>query len=364
MGVKAQQTIHLNGVEDIKTTADVAKTAADNAASAASAAQSAADVAQSTADTAKSTAEATSQHFWTDDDGAHVTTTEQGETVTGGNTLITDEGMEVRDGNTTLASFKKDGTVIGASNPQKIRITDKAFEADSSDGKNAARISSDLGIEQITETETLRAPKTGTLVLSFAPVAGSSITVSVPGGSVTFTQGTADTKVVMSTFGSRTIVYDGDKTFTGITFAKFTYTSSQPNGRVLSLADGAVSAKWSGNFYARKIDTTDVAISGERLTDLFSGKISIGVTSTGALSISAGGNTGDTAIDVDYKDGFSARCIVGWNLSGTGASNCMITKLYIHQTDQQIHYYIKNTGSSKATPTLKAYVLYTESHYF
>lgn len=342
--------------------AKAAQSTADTAKADAKTAQTAAEVAQSAADTAKSTAEATSQHFWTDDEGAHVTTTEQGETVTGGNTVITDEGMEVRDGDKTLASFKKDGAVIGANNAQKIRITDKAFEAVSADGEIAARISSEYGTEQITETETLSDSKAATLVLSFAPVAGSAITVRIPGASsVTFTQGTAETKDVMSAFGSRTIAYDGDKTFTGITLAKFTYTSSQPNGKVLSLADGAIFAKWNGDFYAREIDTKGVTISGKSLDDLFSGKISIGTTSTGALSISAGGNTGDTAIDVDYKDGFSARCIVGWNLSGTGASNCMISKLFIHQTDQQIHYYIKNAGSAKATPKLKVYVLYTNT---
>ena len=347
-----------------QTAAEAADGKAAAAQSTASKAQTAAEAAQSTADTAKSTAEATAQHFWTNDEGAHITKTPQGEPISGGSTLITGEGMEVRDGNTPLASFKKDGAVIGENNTQKIRITDKAFEAANADGKIAAKISSEYGGKEITETEELHdLSGADTLVLSFSPVAGSAITVDVFGSSaaLTFTQGTAETKVVMSTFGSRTIVYDGDKTFTGGSHAKFTYTSSQPNGKVLSLADDAIFAKWNGDFYAREIDTKGVAINGQSLSDLFSGKISIGTTSTGALSISAGGNTGDMAIDI-YKDGFSARCIVGWNLSGTGASNCMISKLYIHQTDQQIHYYIKNTGSAKATPKLNAYVLYTKAN--
>lgn len=336
MSVKAQVQVEITSVKDIK---------------------DAAEAAQSVADIAKSTAEATSQHFWTDDEGAHITTTEQGETVTGGNTLITAEGTEVRDGDKTLASFKKGGAVIGANNTQKIRITDKDFEAANADGKIAAKISSEYGTEQITETEILSVSEAGTLVLSFAPVAGSAITVNGSGYSVTFTQGTAETKVV---FGSYPIAYDGDKTFTGMSRAKFTYISSQPNGKVLSLADGAVSAKWNGDFYARKIDTKGVTISGESLADLFSGVISVGYEDK-SLNIAAGGNTGESTINLS-KDGYNARCICGWNMSGTGASNCTISKLFINQTDQQLHYYVKNTGSSKATPTIRIYILYTKNN--
>ena len=345
-----------------QSTADDAKSNAAAAQSTASKAQTAAEAAQSTADTAKSTAEATAQHFWTDDDGAHVTTTEQGQTIAGGNTLITGEGLEVRDGNTPLASFKKDGTVIGANNTQKIGITDKAFEAANAEGKIAARISSEYGTEVITETEILSDPSmTGTLVLSFAPVAGSAITVSDNGYSITFTHGTAETKTMTNESGTYPITYDGDRTFTGAFYAKFTYRSSQPNGKVLSLADGAISAKWNGNFYARKVYSRDFSMRGQSLTDLFSGTISIGTTSTGALSISAGGNTGESTINLS-KSGYSALCICGWNMSGTGSSNCVIPKLFINQTGQQIHYYVKNTGSSKATPTLRIYVLYTKNN--
>lgn len=341
MSVKAQVQVEITSVKDIK---------------------DAAEAAQSVADIAKSTAEATSQHFWTDDEGAHITTTEQGETVTGGNTLITAEGTEVRDGDKTLASFKKGGAVIGANNTQKIRVTDKAFEAANADGKIAAKISSEYGTEPITETESISVSEAGTLVLSFAPVAGSAITVnvggpSVTGGSLTFTQGTAETKVV---FGSNPIAYDGDKTFRGMSRAKFTYISSQPNGKVLSLADGAVSAKWNGDFYARKIDTKGVTISGESLADLFSGVISVGYEDK-SLNIAAGGNTGESTINLS-KDGYNARCICGWDMSGTGASNCTISKLFINQTDQQLHYYVKNTGSSKATPKLRIYILYTKNN--
>lgn len=69
--------------------------------------------AQSTANAAQTKAEKTEKHFWTDQDGAHVTATEKGETISGGNTLITETGIEMRDGDTLMASFGADGAQIG-----------------------------------------------------------------------------------------------------------------------------------------------------------------------------------------------------------------------------------------------------------
>lgn len=102
-----------------------------------------------------------------------------------------------------------------------------------------------------------------------------------------------------------------------------------------------------------------ITIKNRDIKEMFSGLISVGYEDK-SLNIAAGGNTGESTINLS-KDGYSARCICGWNLSGTGASNCIIARIYVNQTDQQLHYYVKNTGSSKATPTLRAYVLYTKS---
>ena len=126
----------------------------------------------------------------------------------------------------------------------------------------------------------------------------------------------------------------------------------------------AFAVDWNGNLIAgANMYADSIALGGTNISAIFSGVISIGYEDK-KLSIAAGGNTGDSTISLESKvgyDGYSARCICGWNMSGTGASNCTISKLFIHQTDQQIHYYVKNTGSSKATPTLRTYILYTKS---
>ena len=76
-----------------------------------------------TAEGANTTASTTAEHFWTDSDGAHVTEVTQTEWSdisdpnyhSGGNTLITATGMDVRDGMTTLASFGSTGAQVGQS---------------------------------------------------------------------------------------------------------------------------------------------------------------------------------------------------------------------------------------------------------
>ena len=61
---------------------------------------------------------ATLQHFWHDLAGAHVTEVTQEEYLddpenAGGNTLITSDGMAIRDGTTALATFEDGGITIG-----------------------------------------------------------------------------------------------------------------------------------------------------------------------------------------------------------------------------------------------------------
>lgn len=84
-----------------------------------------------TAEGANTTASATAEHFWTDSDGAHVTEVTQTEWTdisdpnyhSGGNTLITTTGMEVRDGITTLASFGSMGAQVGQSGSGHTNIS-------------------------------------------------------------------------------------------------------------------------------------------------------------------------------------------------------------------------------------------------
>lgn len=187
-----------------------------------------------------------------------------------------------------------------------------------------------------------------------------------------------------------TAVYDGAKTFTLSNFStsdiesvewhvSYTVLSTEvpevriqgdsyisgrlgvsSRGETVDMSDGDVTL--TGKVDASEGINTDgaITIKYKDIKEMFSGIISVGYEDKD-LNLSAGGNTGDARISLS-KDGYSARCICGWNLSGTGASNCTIARIYVNQTDQQAHYYVKNTGSSKATPTLRIYVLYTKNN--
>ena len=99
-----------------------------------------------TANDAKTTAEALEQHFWFQetgaDAGAHITEVTQEEFTdptdpnyqSGGNTLITSTGMNVRDGMTTFASFSATGAQIGKSSDTHSVIDANGMRIYASDG--------------------------------------------------------------------------------------------------------------------------------------------------------------------------------------------------------------------------------------
>jgi hypothetical protein len=114
-----------NKADAAQTTANTAQQAATDAQTDATQAKSDATAAKTTAETAQTTAQtasdtaaaaqiavaATKQHFWADDEGAHVATTahEEGATIEGSNLLATSDGIQIRDGETTLAEFNDSG---------------------------------------------------------------------------------------------------------------------------------------------------------------------------------------------------------------------------------------------------------------
>lgn len=72
------------------------------------------------------------QHFWTDEDGAHITEVTQEEYIddpesAGSNTLLDSDGMYIRDGVTNKASFGL-VTRIGEEDKARIEITDESFK--------------------------------------------------------------------------------------------------------------------------------------------------------------------------------------------------------------------------------------------
>lgn len=90
-----------------------------------------AKIADIKADEAMEIAGKITQHFWTNEDGAHITQiTQEGylsnPSIAGPNTLVDSEGMKVKDGETVKALF---GTMtrIGEENKSRVEITDSEF---------------------------------------------------------------------------------------------------------------------------------------------------------------------------------------------------------------------------------------------
>ena len=106
---------------EAKTKAVVAEAAAIDAKETAKAVESVAVNANTTATNAQHIAEGVNEHFWHDNTGAHVTEVTQEEWNeptdpnyhSGGNTLITTQGMAIRNGLTNLAEFGATGATIG-----------------------------------------------------------------------------------------------------------------------------------------------------------------------------------------------------------------------------------------------------------
>lgn len=154
-------------------------TKANEAQNSADTAQNTADNAQDTADSALELAENTNNHFWTDGEGAHITPQPQEEwkqQKTGGNTLLTTDGLHVRDGEKDVASFTSEGQrfyndrnypvwEIGKYTPQYGSPTTQRI---STSGLNAGDV-----IQLGWETDQLfkvDAYKNGALVYSLSPV--------------------------------------------------------------------------------------------------------------------------------------------------------------------------------------------------
>ena len=103
-----------------------AQTTADEAQETAESAEATAASARARASSALEIAEGTNEHFWHDNTGAHITEVTQEEWNeptdpnyhSGGNTLITTQGMAIRKGLVNLAEFGAAGATIGVSGAQ------------------------------------------------------------------------------------------------------------------------------------------------------------------------------------------------------------------------------------------------------
>lgn len=87
--------------------------------------------AQKTADEALSKANKQVQYFWTDEDGAHVTTVPKEtflDNPTGGNALFDSDSVEFKDGDTSLAEFGANGARVGRTNGAHTSISTSGMQ--------------------------------------------------------------------------------------------------------------------------------------------------------------------------------------------------------------------------------------------
>ena len=61
------------------------------------------------------------------------------------------------------------------------------------------------------------------------------------------------------------------------------------------------------------------------------------------------------------KTGYTPISICGVNVSGTGAANCVVGSFYFSDSNTKVYCRIRNTGSSQATVTCTASILYVKS---
>ena len=122
---------------EAKGVAVIAQTTAVDAKETADAVEGIATSASATAVTAKTIAEGVNEHFWHDNTGAHVTEVTQEEWNeptdpnyhSGGNTLITTQGMAIRNGLTNLAEFGATGARVGrVDTDDSIEIANNAIK--------------------------------------------------------------------------------------------------------------------------------------------------------------------------------------------------------------------------------------------
>lgn len=83
------------------------------------------------------------------------------------------------------------------------------------------------------------------------------------------------------------------------------------------------------------------------------------VTVFSSTSINSGNYTSSTTSIT--KTGYTPISICGVSVSGTGAANCVIGSFYFQDSNTKVYCRIRNTGSSQATVTCVASILYVKS---
>lgn len=403
------------------TNAATAQTTADSAKKDAATAQSAAETAKKNAATAQSGVDTLNTYIRSRDDGVEVARKDADGNYVGYKTIHTADGFEVRTADDVVVARYGNSVKIGEDATSQVVIDSQTLQIITKLYKLYALSVKTRNIDTSTE-EPVEFEKIEGSKVAFADSISFSVSVDPAAGgyysladfiiyandgryhaAMGVQSGTSKTETITAqkevddigggtASGSLTFTaaYDGAKTFTLSGFSTSDIESVEWHVTYTVLSTEVPEVRVQGNSYifgklgvssmTGTVDITDGNVSltgiveaeegittnggftykGNDIEKLFSGSISVGFEDK-SLNLAAGGNTGESTINLS-KSGYSARCICGWNLSGTGSSNCVIPKLFINQTDQQAHYYVKNTGSSKATPTLRIYILYTKNN--
>lgn len=165
-----------------------------------------------TAEKAKRIATSTAQYFWVStggtDNGAHVTSIPQSEFEAdpqngGGNTLMTSNGVAVRDGLTELATFSANGSRVGASGNAYVETDATGVSFGDGDGEH-------MRMENASNQFFMRGEKTVFVETSEAKETGSQTSTT------TATQGLSETTRgdarLQSSFLASTVDYPTDST--------------------------------------------------------------------------------------------------------------------------------------------------------
>ncbi len=170
---------------EAKTTAENAQVMAVDAKETAEAVESVAVNANTTAENAQHIAEGVNEHFWHDNTGAHVTEVTQEEWNDpadpnyhyGGNTLITTQGLAIRNGLVNLAEFGASGITIGQPTSGQCITVDPTAVTFNDNGWKYADISYSTGTV-ISDVPTNQKLKIGTSGFTLFDSNGDGLTVN------------------------------------------------------------------------------------------------------------------------------------------------------------------------------------------
>lgn len=171
---------------------------------------------------AQDAAAAIEQYFWHDSSGAHVTKIPKEQFVanpSGSNTLNDSQGLDVRDGNTSLARFGAT-TRVGKQSSNNVSIEPGGIYLNNENGYSIFSAESSSSKTSVFTTDGPFSQTAGshTATFSYIPVSGTQITAYIVFDSTRdiydFTAG--QSKTVTKTFGDEvyTIKYNGAKTIT------------------------------------------------------------------------------------------------------------------------------------------------------